>query len=86
MNVDTIVTDFGTFGIVLDRYMPVDGLLLADMSVVSPCFLEIPGKGHFFTEPLAKTGAYDRAQIYGEIGLEYGPEQYHGSIAGIAAA
>ena len=86
VNVETIVTDFGTFGVVLDRYIPTDTLLLADMSVVAPVFLEIPGKGHFFTEPLAKTGAYDRAQIYGEIGLEYGPEQYHGSIAGIAAA
>ena len=84
VNVETIVTDFGTFGVVLDRYMPVDELALFDMSVVSPCFLEVPGKGHFFTEPLAKTGAYDRAQIYGEIGLEYGPEQYHGKIVNIA--
>ena len=83
VNVETIITDFGTFGVVLDRYMPVDEIALIDMSVISPCFLEIPGKGHFFTEPLAKTGAYDRAQIYGEIGLEYGPEQYHGKIVDI---
>jgi len=83
VNVDSIVTDFGTFGIVLDRYMPVDGILLADMSVVAPCFLPIPGKGHFFAEPLAKTGAYDHVQLYGEIGLEYGPEQYHGQITTI---
>jgi hypothetical protein len=83
VNVETIVTDFGTFGIVLDRYMPTDELLLADMSVVAPCFMPIEGKGHFFTEPLAKTGAYDRVQIYGEIGLEYGPEQFHGKIVTI---
>ena len=83
VNVETIVTDFGTFGVVLDRYMPVDEIGLFDMSVVSPCFLPIPGKGHFFTEPLAKTGAYDIAQIYGEIGLEYGPEQFHGKISTI---
>ena len=80
VNVETLVTDFGNFGIVLDRYMPADGFLLADMSVISPCFLPIPGKGHFFTEPLAKTGAYDLVQLYGEIGLEYGPEQFHGQI------
>jgi hypothetical protein len=80
VNVETIVTDFGTFGVVLDRYMPADELALFDMSVVNPCFLSIPGKGHFFTEPLAKTGAYDLFQIYGEIGLEYGPEQFHGLI------
>ena len=81
VNVETIVTDFGTFGVVLDRYMPVGEIALLDMSVISPCFLPIPGKGHFFTEPLAKLGAYDNAQIYGEIGLEYGPEQFHGKFA-----
>ena len=83
VNVETIVTDFGTFGVVLDRYMPTDVLALLDVSVCAPCFLPIPGKGHFFTEPLAKTGAYDHVQIYGEIGLEYGPEQYHGQVTGI---
>jgi hypothetical protein len=83
VNVETIITDFGTFGIVLDRYMATDELLLADMSVVAPCFMPIEGKGHFFTEPLAKTGAYDRVQIYGELGLEYGPEQFHGKIVTI---
>jgi len=81
VNVETIVTDFGTFGVVLDRYMPVGEIALFDMSVVAPCFLPIPGKGHFFAEPLAKTGAYDEVQLYGEIGLEYGPEQYHGKFA-----
>ena len=80
VNVETIVTDFGTFGVVLDRYMAFDQMALIDMSVINPCFLAIPGKGHFFTEPLAKTGSYDRWQLYGEIGLEYGPEQYHGLI------
>ena len=83
--VTTIVTDFGSFGIVLDRYMPVDGLLIADMSVVAPCFLPIPGKGHFFAEPLAKTGSYDHVQLYGEIGLEYGPEQYHAQLTSLTA-
>jgi hypothetical protein len=83
VNVDTLITDFGTFGVVLDRYMPATTLLLADMAVVAPCFLPIPGKGHFFTEPLAKTGSFDRVQLYGEIGLKYGPEQYHGQITAI---
>ncbi len=83
VDIDTIITDFGTFGVVLDRYMPVDQIALLDLSVLAPCFLPIPGKGHFFTEPLAKTGAYDIFQLYGEIGLKYGPEQYHGLVTGI---
>jgi hypothetical protein len=80
VGIETIVTDFGSFGVVLDRYMPTTEIALLDMSVIKPCFLPIPGKGHFFTEPLAKTGAYDEVQIYGEIGIEYGPEQFHGLI------
>lgn len=83
VNVEDLVTDFGTISVVLDRYMPATTALLADMSVVTPCFMPIPGKGHFFAEPLAKTGSYDRVQLYGEIGLEYGPETWHGKITNI---
>lgn len=83
--IDTFITDFGSFGVVLDRYMPADELLLADLSVIQPVFLPIPGKGVFFVEPMAKTKASDEAQIYGEIGLEYGPESYHGRIHNITA-
>jgi len=46
-------------------------------------FLNIPGKGHFFEEELAKVGAADRRQLYGEIGLEYGNEKAHGVIRGL---
>lgn len=82
--IDTLVTDFGDFGIMSDRYMPAGTILVADLSVIRPVFLPIPGKGVFFVEPLAKTGATDQAQIYGEIGLEYGPETYHGKITNIS--
>jgi len=84
VNVETLVTDFGLIDVVLDRYIPASVLLLADMSVVKPCFLPIPGKGHFFAEPLAKTGAQDQVQLYGEIGLEYGPETWHSQITAFA--
>lgn len=80
VNIGNLVTDFGDIGIVLDRYMPSGTLLLADMSVVRSVVVPIPGKGVFFAEPLAKTGATDKVQIYGEIGLEYGPETFHGKI------
>ena len=33
---------------------------------------------------LAKIGASDRAQIYGEVGLEYGVEKHHGKIVNLA--
>ncbi|AVJ50225.1 major head protein [Mycobacterium phage Mendokysei] len=78
--VDTIVTDFGTFGVMLNRWMPTDSIGIIDLSVCVPVFLEIPGKGVLFAEPLAKTGSSEKYQLYGEVGLEYGPEVYHGLI------
>ena len=83
VNIDTLVTDFGTFGVAMNRYVPAGTLLVVDVSVCRPVHLSIPGKGSFFVEPLAKTGATDKAQLYGEIGLEYGPETFHGKITAI---
>lgn len=80
MAFDTIVTDFGTFGVMLDRWMPTGQIAVADLSVCAPVWLEIPGKGLLFAEQIAKTGASEKWQLYGEVGLEYGPETYHGLI------
>lgn len=78
--VDTLVTDFGTFGVMLNRWMPAGQIAILDLSVCAPTWLEIPGKGLLFSEPLAKTGASEKWQLYGEVGLEYGAETYHGLI------
>lgn len=85
MALKTITTIFGTFGVVMNRSMPGKTLLVADLSVCFPVFTEVPGKGVLFTEPLAKTGASESYQIYGEIGLEYGPELYHGKLTSYTA-
>lgn len=80
VNLQTIETDFGRANIMLNRYMPTNKLVVASLEELAPAFLEIPGKGHFFAEPLAKTGASDKVQIYGEIGLKYGNEKKHGVL------
>lgn len=80
VNLQTIETDFGRANIMLNRYMPADKLAVVSLEDLAPRFLEIPGKGHFFAEPLAKTGASDKVQVYGEIGLEYGNEAKHGVL------
>jgi len=80
VNLTTFETDFGSANIMLDRFMPADTLVVASLDEMAPRFLEIPGKGHFFLEPLAKTGASDKVQLYGEIGLEWGIERHHGKI------
>lgn len=76
----TFITPFGRANIMLDPWMPADAMAVVDLSQCRPRFLEIPGKGHFFVEPLAKTGSADRVQIYGEIGLEYGNQRHHAKL------
>lgn len=73
-------TDFGDIYLLPDRAVPQGTLIAVDMAECAPRFLEIPGKGHFFAEPLAKTGASENVQLYGEIGLEYGNERKHAKL------
>lgn len=80
VNLQTFETDFGKANIMLNRYVPADTLIVASLEELAPAFLEVPGKGHFFAEPLAKVGAAERVQIYGEIGLKYGHEAKHGKL------
>lgn len=80
VNLQTFETDFGRCNIMLDRWMPTDELAVVSLEQCKPAFLEIQGKGHFFAEPLAKTGAADKVQLYGEIGLIYGNEKAHGKL------
>lgn len=82
--VDSVVTDFGTLGVMLSRHVPPDAIVVASLDQCAPVFLEVPGKGHFFAEPLAKTGASDDSQLYGEVGLAYGNEASHGLVTGLA--
>lgn len=86
VNLQTFETDFGAANIMLDRYVPDDTLIVLSLEELAPVFLEIPGKGNFFAEPLAKTGAADKVQIYGEIGLKYGNEKKHGILTVAADA
>lgn len=83
VSVDTIVTDFGVLNIMLNRFVPQDAIIVASLEQMTPVFLEVPGKGHFFAEPLAKTGASDEVQLYGEVGLAFGNEKAHGVIRGL---
>jgi Family of unknown function (DUF5309) len=83
-NIQQIETDFGRIGIVYDRFVPANGILLADLEYVAPVFQNVPDKGVLFYEELAKVGAAESGQIYGELGLDHGPAFLHGSITGLA--
>jgi hypothetical protein len=85
VSMETIVTDFGMLNIVIDRALPADAVAVVSLDQVTPVFLSIPGKGVLFEEQLAKTGAADKSQIYGEIGLKYGNQAAHGVLRGLFA-
>ncbi len=84
VDVQTIVTDFGTLNVILSRNVPAHEVVLVSLDQCRPVYLEVPGKGHFFAEPLAKTGANDKTQLYGEVGLAYGNANAHGVLTGLA--
>jgi hypothetical protein len=83
VNLQTIETDFGLLNIMLNRYMPADQIAVSSLDELAPVFLRVPGRGFLFAEPLAKTGASDRFQIYGEVGLKYGNERSHGKVTNL---
>ena len=77
-------TDFCKLGIVWNRFMPADTILVADVAHIAPVFQVVPDKGVLFEEPLAKIGASERKQIFGQIGLDHAPAFLHGCIYGLA--
>ena len=89
VNIKQIETDFAMIGVVYAPSVPAASLLIADMNFVFPTFCPVPGKpggGLLFFEDVAQTGASNGGQLYGQIGLDYGPEEYHGTITGLATS
>jgi hypothetical protein len=86
VNIKQIETDFGNIGIELDRDVPAANIGVYEMTYIAPVFQPVPNKGNLFYEALAKTGAAEKGQMFGQIGLDYGPTFMHGSITGLATA
>jgi hypothetical protein len=87
--ISQIETDDGLIGIVRDRHQPAAELAVFDVAVCAPVILaddtgEVPPPFSF--EPLGKDASSNKEQCYGEIGLHYGPEQWHGQITGLATS
>lgn len=85
INVTQIETDFGMVSVLLSRFMPNGVLLGADISCVRPVEQDVPDKGNFFREELAKTGASEEYQLFGQIGLDHGPAWKHFKIVNIGS-
>jgi hypothetical protein len=84
ISLSSIVTPLGTVYIYLGEFLPAGTAFVLNLDVLAPVNQPTPGKGNFFLEELAKVGAGTKYQIFGQVGLDYGPEWYHGMITGIS--
>lgn len=81
--VDTVVTPLGTVGVKQIRTLSAGTGIIFDPAKMRPVYQPNPERGVFFVEPLSKTGAADQYQLFGEVGLDYGPEFYAAKIENI---
>ena len=84
ISIDTVLTPLGVVGVRGLKYLPGGSVVIFDPSVMYPVEQPTPGKGNFFLEELAKTGAGTKKQIFGQIGLDHGPEWYAAKITGLS--
>lgn len=84
ISLSSVITPIGVVYLYLGECLPAGTALLLDLDVIAPVGQPVPDKGNFFLEPLSKVGAGEKYQIFGQMGLDYGPEWYHGKFTGIS--
>ena len=84
ISLSSVVTPIGVVYLYLGECLPAGTALLLDLDVIAPVGQPVPDKGNFFLEPLSKVGAGEKYQIFGQMGLDHGPEWYHGKFTGIS--
>ena len=84
IKLSSVVTPLGIVYLYLGEFLPKGTAFLLNLDVLSPVFQPVPGKGNFFLEQLSKTGAGEKYQLFGQIGLDHGPEWYHAKFTGIS--
>lgn len=82
--VEKVLTPLGTVYLSDLKYLPAGTVTLFDPFIMSPVEQMVPGRGNFFLEELAKVGAGTKKQIFGQIGLDHGPEWYSAKITGLS--
>lgn len=84
IQITKLLTPLGVVELYLGVYLPAGTVGLFNFDVISPVEMSVPGKGNFFLEDLAKTGAGTKKQIFGQFGLDHGPEWFHGKLINAA--
>lgn len=82
--IQTVLTPFGAVGVQLMETIPVGTALVFNPTIMRPMEQPTPNKGNFFLEQLAKVGAGENYQIFGQIGLDHGCEWLSAKITGLS--
>lgn len=78
-----VLTPLGKIYLQLGEFVPAGTAGIFNFDVIKPKLQNVPEKGNFFLEPLSKTGAGEKYQIFGQAGLDHGPEWFHAKITGL---
>lgn len=81
---DVILPVGTTIKLVLGQFIPEGTALIFNPKYIGPVEQPTPAKGNFFLEELAKTGAGTKYQIFGQIGLDHGPEWFAAKITDLS--
>lgn len=95
-----LVPGAGVIRVLFSPQMPTDEIYLAEQSVCAPVFVPVSYVPDGNIEPVASnaegvdvlyqavapSAAARGGFLYSQFGLDYGPEEYHGSVTGLATS
>lgn len=90
VQVRIIYNMWATCVLVYEPAMPAGELFICQPQYITPVAMPIvadgKNKGLLFAEPLSKTGSADKYQLYGEWGVDYTHEMFHGVVDDLATS
>lgn len=86
LKLNVVLTPLGEVAVILLDSLPASTAILFDPSIMAPVYQPVPGKGNFFLEELSKVGAGAQYQIFGQVGLDHGPEWMSAKFTNISTA
>lgn len=89
-NIEKIYTDFGEMEILYVPRVPAATIAVVNTSKLNLVFQPVAGKptaeGRVILEPLSKTGAGEKWQLYTQAGIDYGSSYFHGTVTGTSTS
>ena len=89
-NIMLIETDFGIFEVVYVPRVPASTIAVLNMDQMAVAFQPVPMKpaddNRVILEPLSKTGASEKWQLFAQAGIDYGSAYFHGTLTGTSTS